>query len=59
MFLTEKFDIETERKLYNWNQFECYKLKHKYENEHCSEVITYKLEGDELEKLLKEVYRNK
>lgn len=53
MFLTEKFDQDTERKLWDWGQFECYKLKYKYKNIHENEVKVYKLNQKELEEYLK------
>ena len=54
MFLTEKFfNQNTTRKLYSWNQFECYKLKYKYKHEHAGEVKTYKLSKKEMEEYLK------
>ena len=54
MFLTEKFfNQNTPRKLYYWNQFECYKLKYKYKHEHAGEVKTYKLSKKEMEEYLK------
>lgn len=58
MFLTESFyHEECERKMYNWGQFSCYQLKHKYNNPYVGEVKTYKLSKEELEKELKRIYR--
>ena len=49
MFLSERFyNQNTQRKLYSWNQFECYKLKYKYKHEHAGDVITYKLSEEEM-----------
>lgn len=59
MFLTEKFNQDTQRKLWNWGQFDCYKLKHKYKNEHEQPVTTIKLSKEELEEyLIKRGYKN-
>lgn len=53
MFLTEKFNRDTESKLWNWGQFDCYKLKYEYKNPHVGEVITYKLTKEEMKEYLK------
>lgn len=53
MFLTEYIGKDTDKKMYDWGQYECYKLKHEYKNEYASEVITYKVSEEELEKILK------
>lgn len=53
MFLTEYIGKDTDKKMYDWRQYECYKLKHEYKNEYASEVITYKVSEEELEKILK------
>lgn len=53
MFLTEKFNVDTECKLWNWGQFDCYKLKYEYKNPHVGEVITYKLSKEEMKEYLK------
>lgn len=52
MFLTEKFTSDTEAKLWNWNQFDCYKLKHEYKNPHTGEVKIYKLSKEDMDKFL-------
>ena len=54
MFLSERFyNQNTSRKLYSWNQCECYKLKYKYKHEHAGDVITYKLSEEEMKEYLK------
>lgn len=53
MFLSEYIGKDTDKKFYDWGQFDCYKLKYKYENEHTSEVVTYKVSKEELDKILK------
>ena len=53
MFLSEYIGKDTDKKLYDWGQFDCYNLKYKYKNEHASEVVTYKVNKEELDKTLK------
>lgn len=52
MFLTEKFTSDTESKLWNWGQHDCYNLKHEYKNPYTGEVKTYKLSKEEMDKFL-------
>lgn len=52
MFFTEKFNSDTESKLWNWGQYDCYKLKHNYKNPHTGEVKTYKLSNKQMEEYL-------
>lgn len=59
MFFSEYIGRNTDKKLYDWGQFECYKLKHKYKHEHSSEVKTYKVNKQELEEILKRLKLNK
>lgn len=57
MFLTEKFNQDTQSKLWNWGQFDCYKLKHTYKNEKEKPIKTYKLSKSEMEEYLKNLYK--
>ena len=53
MFLTEKFNLDTDRKVYDWNQFECLKLKNTYKHEYAGEIVSYKLSKEEIEEYFK------
>lgn len=52
MFFTEKFNSDTESKVWNWGQYDCYKLKHNYKNPHTGELKTYKLSNKQMEEYL-------
>lgn len=59
MFLSEYIGKDTDKKLYDWGQFDRYKLKYKYNHEHASEVVTYKVNKQELEEILRRLNINK